>query len=83
MGILTFEERAVEYQWASDISFDGVRLEVLSSGGNVIFEVSEPDEGPITGQHFRQRRRRKPVNGSDRGCTASAIVNPPLKRAGH
>lgn len=52
MGTLTFEQRTVEYRWASDISFDGVRLEVLSSGGDVIFDVSVPDEGPITVNTF-------------------------------
>ena len=34
MGILnTFEDRAVKYQWASDVTFDGIRLEVLSDSG--------------------------------------------------
>ncbi|WP_375310909.1 hypothetical protein WHZ77_27940 [Bradyrhizobium sp. A5] len=52
MGTPTFEESAVEYQWASDIDFDGIRLEVLSSGGDVIFDVSVPDGGPITVNTF-------------------------------
>lgn len=52
MGTLTFEQRAVEYQWASDIAFDGIRLEILSNGKDVIFDVSVPDEGPITVNTF-------------------------------
>jgi hypothetical protein len=52
MGTLTFEERALKYQWASDVAFDGIRLEVLSSGGDVIFDVSVPDKGPITVNTF-------------------------------
>jgi hypothetical protein len=52
VGTLTFEERAVEYQWASDIAFDGIRLEVLSSGGDLIFDVSVPDKGLITVNTF-------------------------------
>ncbi|WFU73890.1 hypothetical protein [Bradyrhizobium sp. CB2312] len=52
MGTLTFEERAEEYQWASDTAFDGIRLEVLSSGGDVLFDVSVPDRGPITVDTF-------------------------------
>lgn len=52
MGTLTFEERAMEYQWASDVAFDGIRLEVLSSAGGVIFDVSVPDQSPITVNTF-------------------------------
>ena len=52
MGTLTSEERAVQYRWASDVDFDGIRLEVLSSGGDVVFDVSVPDEGLITVNTF-------------------------------
>ncbi|QDP25422.1 hypothetical protein [Bradyrhizobium cosmicum] len=48
MGTLTLEDRTAEYQWASDVSFDGIRLEVLCDEGDVLFDVSVPDEGPIT-----------------------------------
>lgn len=48
MGTLTLEDRTVEYQWASDVDFDGIRMEVLSDEGDVLFDVSVPDEGPIT-----------------------------------
>jgi hypothetical protein len=49
MGISnTFEDRAVKYQWASDVTFDGIRLEVLSDSGDTLFDLSVPDEGPMT-----------------------------------
>ena len=48
MGTLTLEDRTVEFQWASDVSFNGIRLEVLSDDGDVLFDVSVPNEGPIT-----------------------------------
>ena len=53
MGTLKFEDRAAEYQWATDVSFDGLRLEVLSDGGDVLFDVSIPDDGHITVNTFR------------------------------
>jgi hypothetical protein len=48
MGTLKFEDRTVKYQWATDVAFDGIRLEVLSSQGDILFDVSVADEGPIT-----------------------------------
>jgi hypothetical protein len=49
MGILnTFEGRAVKYQWASDVTFDGIRLEVLSDNGDALFDISVPDGGAMT-----------------------------------
>ncbi|MBW7972451.1 hypothetical protein [Bradyrhizobium sp. BR 10289] len=48
MGKLTFEDRIVEYQWASDVEFDGIRMEVLSDDGRTLFDLSVPDDGPIT-----------------------------------
>lgn len=48
MGTLTLENRTVEYQWASDVAFDGIRLEILSDDGGTLFDVSVPDDGPIT-----------------------------------
>ncbi|MGY8667389.1 hypothetical protein Q3C01_34225 [Bradyrhizobium sp. UFLA05-109] len=38
----------MKYQWASDVAFDGIRMEVLSDEGDMLFDVSVPDEGPIT-----------------------------------
>ncbi len=35
MGALTFEGRTVEYQWASDVEFDGIRMEIF----RVIMEI--------------------------------------------
>ncbi|MET4632265.1 hypothetical protein [Kaistia defluvii] len=52
MGALKFEGRTVEYQWATDVSFDGIRLEVLSNEGDVLFDVSIPDDGHITVNTF-------------------------------
>jgi hypothetical protein len=38
----------VEYQWATDVAFDGIRMEVLSGDGDMLFDISVPDDGPIT-----------------------------------
>ncbi|MDH2346671.1 MULTISPECIES: hypothetical protein [unclassified Bradyrhizobium] len=48
MGTLTVENRTVKYRWASDVDFDGIRMEILSDDGGVLFDVSVPDDGPIT-----------------------------------
>jgi hypothetical protein len=48
MRTLTLDNRAVQYQWASDVNFDGIRLEVLSDDREVLFDVSVPDDGPIS-----------------------------------
>jgi len=48
MGTLNLENRTTEYQWATDVSFDGIRLEVLSDEGNVLSDVSIRDDGHIT-----------------------------------
>ncbi|MEO6217450.1 MAG: hypothetical protein ABIO86_15585 [Sphingomonas sp.] len=48
MGTLRLEHRTVTYQWASDIDFDGIRLEVLTNEGDMLFDVSVPNDGPIT-----------------------------------
>jgi len=42
----------VEYQWATDVSFDGIRLEILSDDGEMLFDVSIPDDGPTTVNTF-------------------------------
>lgn len=52
MGTLTIGIRRVEYQWATDVAFDGIRMEVLSEEGNVIFDVSVPDVGAVTVNTF-------------------------------
>jgi hypothetical protein len=48
----TFEDCAVKHQWASDVTFDGVRLEVLSDNGDVLFDLSVPDKGQMTVNTF-------------------------------
>jgi hypothetical protein len=52
MGTLTLGDRSVEYQWATDVSFDGIRLEVLSDDGEMLFDVSIPDGEPTTVNTF-------------------------------
>jgi hypothetical protein len=52
MGTLTYEDRAVKYQWASDVDFDGIRMEVLSDSGDTLFDLGVPDDGPITVNTF-------------------------------
>ena len=41
-----------KYQWATDASFDGSRLEILSNNGDLLFDVSVSDDGPITVNTF-------------------------------
>jgi hypothetical protein len=48
MGTLVFQNGTAEYQWATDVAFDGVRLEILSLEGDMLFDVSIPDIGPMT-----------------------------------
>lgn len=52
MGTLTLENRTVEYQWTTDVSFDGIRMEILSKDGEMLFDVSIPDDGPMTVNTF-------------------------------
>ncbi|MEH2590329.1 hypothetical protein [Bradyrhizobium sp. AZCC 1721] len=52
MGTLTYEDRTVKYQWASDVDFDGIRMEVLSDSGDTLLDLSVPDDGPITVNAF-------------------------------
>jgi hypothetical protein len=55
MGTLKLASRTVQYQWASDVNVDGIRLEVLSDDGNILFDVSVPDDGPISVSTFGMR----------------------------
>jgi hypothetical protein len=55
MGTLTLDDRTVRYQWASDVAFDGICLEILSPEGKVCFDVSVPDKGPITVNTFGEQ----------------------------
>ena len=48
MGTLKLHNRMAEYQWATDVNFGGLRLEVLSDDGNVLFDASILDDGHIT-----------------------------------
>jgi len=52
MGTLKVQDRTVKYQWASDVNFDGIRLEVLSNDGDLLFDVGIRDDGLITVDTF-------------------------------
>lgn len=52
MGTLNTTSGEFEYQWASDVDFDGVRLEVLNSDGDMLFDVSVPEGGALTVNTF-------------------------------
>lgn len=52
MGTLTLENRTAEYRWATDVSFDGIRMEILSDDGQMLFDVSIPEDGPTTVNTF-------------------------------
>lgn len=48
MGTLSTTSGEFEYQWATDVGFDGVRLEVLTGDGDVLFDISVPEHGDLT-----------------------------------
>lgn len=52
MGKVPFDGREFAYQWASNVNFDGIRLEVLTIQGDVLLDVSLPDSGPISVNTF-------------------------------
>lgn len=52
MGTISTENGHIEYQWASDVEFEGIRLEVLTGDRDVMFDVSVPNHGPITVNTF-------------------------------
>jgi hypothetical protein len=52
MARLTSDGVEYDYQWASDVSFDGIRLEVLAAGGHVLFDVSVADGGSTSVNTF-------------------------------
>ena len=47
MGTLSTTSGEFEYQWASDVDFDGIRLEVLSVENGVLFDVTVPERGDL------------------------------------
>ncbi len=48
MGQLLINGRVHSYRWASDVAFDGIRLEVLSEAGSVVFDISVGDDRDMT-----------------------------------
>ncbi|MFC3077684.1 hypothetical protein ACFODL_06240 [Phenylobacterium terrae] len=53
MGTLKTESGGeFEYQWASDVGFDGIRLEVLTTEADMLFDVSVPEQGPMSVNTF-------------------------------
>jgi hypothetical protein len=48
MGTITLAGRTVKYEWMADPAFDGERLAVLSDEGDIVFDISVPEEGPMT-----------------------------------
>ena len=52
MGKVYFDGREFASQWASDVNFNGIRFEVLTAQGDVLFDVSLPDSGPISVNTF-------------------------------
>jgi len=43
MGTLKLDDCAMKYQWASDVDFDGIRLEVLSDDGHITINTFGKD----------------------------------------
>ena len=52
MSVITDGETAYEYQWASDVEFDGIRLEVIANDGSVLFDVGVSELGKLTVSTF-------------------------------
>jgi hypothetical protein len=52
MGKLTTAHGEYEYLWASDVEFDGIRLEVSDLAGEHWFDVSVPEDGSLTVNTF-------------------------------
>ncbi|MFJ6023537.1 hypothetical protein ACIQC9_02905 [Brevundimonas sp. NPDC092305] len=52
MAKLSATSGEFEYQWASDVDFDGIRLEVLTADRDVMFDVSVPEVGDMTVNTF-------------------------------
>jgi hypothetical protein len=47
--VASFSVADGEYQclWASDVAFDGIRLEILDHSGAVFFDLSIPETGAL------------------------------------
>jgi len=52
MGTLTISDGNFEYLWASDVDYDGMRLEVNDLEGQFWFDVSVSDAGTMTVNTF-------------------------------
>ncbi|MCL6249551.1 hypothetical protein M3P36_00615 [Altererythrobacter sp. KTW20L] len=52
MGKLTTTLGEYKYLWASDIEFDGIRLEISDQHGEHWFQISVPEVGPTTVNTF-------------------------------
>lgn len=52
MGTLSYGDHTIDYQWATDVNFEGLRLEVWTSDENMLFDVSVADGGTITVNTF-------------------------------
>lgn len=54
MGKLQTSVGEFEYQWASDVDFNGIRLEILNSQGDVLFDVSISHGATTVNTHSRE-----------------------------
>lgn len=52
MGTFTVNGGEFAFLWASDVDFDGIRLEVLSDKGEDLFHVGLPETGDLTVNTF-------------------------------
>ena len=51
----------IDYHWASDVDFDGLRLEAVSQRGELLFDISVADDGPMTINTFGNEVAAKEV----------------------
>ncbi|UGY14051.1 hypothetical protein [Bradyrhizobium septentrionale] len=70
MKMPTLEDRPMRYQWASDVAFDGIRMEVFSDDGNVLFDVSVADNCSITISAFGGEVAANVIEASRRASEA-------------
>jgi hypothetical protein len=51
----------IDYRWASDVDFEGLRLEAVSQRGELLFDISVADDGPMTINTFGNEVAAKEV----------------------
>lgn len=51
----------IDYRWASDVDFEGLRLEAVPQRGELLFDISVAEDGPMTINTFGNEVAAKEV----------------------